>query len=324
MAAQLAALKPQIEDIVRDQPVKFGVAIKNLENGEELLLNNDRTYQLASVFKIPVLVTAMQQIDAGRFTLDERVMLKYSDKTSPSGILTYLRDGLQPTVEDLLMLMIIISDNTATDMVIDLVGGPQVVNAAMRKLGFPETELNITKSVHDLFDDVFGFSEPVLKRRESILKMKEKGVNFDGEVFRAGSTANVATPQALNRLNEMIFCGEAASGEACEKALDIMLHQTLNARLPGMLPPDDADADVAHKTGTFFGVRNDSGIFYIGERVHIAVTVFTQKEGPLNLDMMMEAGISGEETKIDTAIAQIGKLVYEYGKGLPSGPTASN
>jgi beta-lactamase class A len=316
MAAQLTELKPQIEEIVKDLPVKFGVAIKNLESGEEVFLNNDRPYQLASVFKIPVLVTAMQQIDARRFTLDDRITLKYSDKTSPSGILTYLRDGLQPTVEDLLMLMIIISDNTATDMVIDLVGGLQVVNATMRKLGFTEAELNITKSVHGLFNDVFGFSEPVLKRRESILKMKEKGVNFDGEVFRPGSTANVATPQALNRLNEMIFRGQAASPKSCAKALDILFHQTLNARLPGMLPPDDPDVDVAHKTGTFFGVRNDSGIFYVGERVHVAVTVFTQREGPLNLEMMMEAETSGVEGKIDTAIAQIGKLVYEYGKSI--------
>ena len=173
MAASLDALKTQIQEAVKDIPTTFGVAVTVLETGEELLLNNHRAYQLASVFKIPVLVTAMQQVDLGRFKLDDRIPLKETDKTSPSGILCYLRAGLQPTVEDLLMLMIIISDNTATDMVLDLVGGPQAVNASLRDLGLGEDEINITMSVHGLFEDVFGTSAVALKRGESIRMIRE-------------------------------------------------------------------------------------------------------------------------------------------------------
>jgi beta-lactamase class A len=314
--ATIDTLKTQIQETVKDIPTTFGVAVRVLESGEEVLLNNHRAYQLASVFKIPVLVTAMQQVDAGRFKLDDRIPLKESDKTSPSGILCYLRSGLQPTVADLLMLMIIISDNTATDMVLDLVGGPEAVNASMRALGLGEEEINITKSVHGLFEDVFGTSAVALKRGDSIRMIREHGIHLEAEVYRPGSRVNVATPRVLNRLNEMIFCGQAASRESCAEALEILLHQTLNARLPGLLPPDDAEAEVAHKTGTFIGVRNDSGIFYLGNGKHIAVTVFTQKEQLPSPEEMMKVDTAAEDGQIDAAIAKIGKLVYDYGMGL--------
>ena len=308
--SQVMSLKAKIQQVVQDIPVTFGVAIKYLESGEEVLLNADRTYQLASVFKIPVLVTAMQQLDADRFSLDDRIELKDTHKASPSGILAFLREGLQPTIEDLLMLMIIISDNTATDMVLDLIGGPPAVNASLRELGFSEEEINITMSVHDLFEDVFYTSECILTEPEMAARLKETGVNFEGEVYREGSTANVATPLAVNRLNEMIFHGQVASREACDKALDIMLHQTLNTRLPSRLP---LEIPVAHKTGTVIGVRNDSGIIYVSDDVHVAITVLTRKEDKPSMEEIL-ARSSEEEASIDKAIGQIAKFAYEYGE----------
>jgi beta-lactamase class A len=308
------SLEADIRELVRDLPVTFGVAVKYLESGEQVLLNNDRTYQLASVFKIPVLVTAARQMEAGRFRLDDRIELKDADKTSPSGILAFLQEGLRPTVKDLLMLMIIISDNTATDMVLELVGGPPAVNADMRRLGFAQGEINITMSVHDLFDDVFGTSECLLTRRESLLALRDKGVNLAGKVYREGSQENVATPQAMNRLNEMIFAGQAAGREACDAALGILLHQTLNSRLPSRLPPDNPDVQVAHKTGTFFGVRNDSGIIYIDDDRHVGVTVLTRKDGPLELEEMTGLAYQEVEARIDRAIGEIGRLVYDHGQ----------
>jgi beta-lactamase class A len=305
-------LKAEIQQVVQDIPVTFGVAIKYLESGEEVLLNHERTYQLASVFKIPVLVTAMQRIDAGHLRLNDRIELKDAHKTMPSGILAYLRAGLRPTVKDLLTLMIIISDNTATDMVLDLVGGPAVVNASLRELGFTEAELNITASVHDLFEDVYGTSECLLTRSEIVSALKETGVNLQGAVFRSDSSVNVATPQAINRLNEMLFLGQVASREACDIALDILLHQTLVDRLPSQLPPDAEGAKVAHKTGTFYGVRNDSGIIYAGEEMHVAITVLTRKDGELNLAEFMDPAYREVERQIDKAIGQIAKLAFEY------------
>jgi len=90
------SLETKIREVITEVPVTFGVAVKYLESGEEAMLNADRTYQLASVFKVPVLVTAIQQLDAGKFNLDDRIELKEVHKTMPSGILAFLREGLCP------------------------------------------------------------------------------------------------------------------------------------------------------------------------------------------------------------------------------------
>src|SRR5436190_1953840 len=105
----MSTLKSPIESIIAASgATSMGVAIKHLESGEETYLNADQPVPLCSVFKIPVLTEAFHQIDAGRFTLDDRWELTLAEKNLPSGILVFLQDGLMPTVRDLLTLMIII------------------------------------------------------------------------------------------------------------------------------------------------------------------------------------------------------------------------
>jgi beta-lactamase class A len=308
--AQMTSLRAEIEQVVQQVPATFGIAVKYLESGEEVLINADRTFQLASVFKIPILITALQAIDAGRFRLDDRIELKDAYKTMPSGILVFLCDGLWPTVKDLLTLMIIISDNTATDMVLDLVGGPQAVNASLRKLGFGEAEINITMNMHQLFEDIYGTSKHLFSKPQQVARFKELGVNFEGEVWREGSGANVATPLAMNRLNEMIFRGQVASRGSCDLALDIMHLQTLGAALPSLLPPE---IPVAHKTGSFVGIRNDSGIICVSEAVHVGITVLTRREDRPSVEQVLD-GSWDQEANIDKAIGHIARLAFDYGR----------
>ena len=89
----------------------------------------------ASVFKLPVLVEVFRQAVAGVLDLDERVTLRAEDVVMGSGILRDFGPGLQPSLRDLAMMMIIVSDNGATNLLLDRVGGPQRVNATMRALG---------------------------------------------------------------------------------------------------------------------------------------------------------------------------------------------
>ena len=95
----MSTLKAQIEAIITTSgATAMGVAIKHLESGEEIYLNADQPVPLCSVFKIPVMAEAFHQIDAGRFTLDDRWELTLAEKNLPSGILVFLQDGLLPTV----------------------------------------------------------------------------------------------------------------------------------------------------------------------------------------------------------------------------------
>src|ERR1700733_12685642 len=103
-------------------------------SGERFGHNADRRFIAASTAKIPIMIELFHQIDAGKHTLDERFTLRAADRAQGSGIMVHLHEGMEFTVGDLVFLMISISDNTATNVLIDLVGQAEV-NATMRRLG---------------------------------------------------------------------------------------------------------------------------------------------------------------------------------------------
>ena len=111
------SLVDRIEEIIGAVGIDAGVAVWHIESDTRLDVNGDEPFPMASTFKIPILATACRQLAADVISLDARVPLADEDKSLGSGILPYFESGLQPTVRDLLTLMIIISDNTATDMV---------------------------------------------------------------------------------------------------------------------------------------------------------------------------------------------------------------
>ncbi|HEY5388154.1 MAG TPA: serine hydrolase, partial [Thermoleophilia bacterium] len=109
-----------------------GVAARNLASQASFSVNADELFPMASCFKIPVMVEVMRRVDAGELRLDDRLTLTEADK-SPGSTLIHCQEGLQPTVRDLLYLMITLSDNTATDLLWRLVG-LGAVNETMREL----------------------------------------------------------------------------------------------------------------------------------------------------------------------------------------------
>ena len=105
-------LTERLAQIERDSGCELGIFVHNLQTGEETALHADALYPMASTFKVPILVTAFQQIAAGRLRLDDRRSLLDAAKAPGSGILPHFEAGLTPSLLDLLTLMIIISDNT--------------------------------------------------------------------------------------------------------------------------------------------------------------------------------------------------------------------
>jgi beta-lactamase class A len=282
----------------------MGVAIKHLESGWELHRNADQPVPLCSVFKIPVLCEAFRQIDEGRFGLDDRWQLTLAEKNLPSGVLVFLQDGLLPTVRDLLTLMIIISDNTATDMVMHRLG-KDTATRFMHELGL--VELHVPLTVRGIFDDILGeASDP----RRAITNLgtfhAEPAARRNGVAYSLGSDNNVGTPRGLNRLLEMIWRGEVVNRAACDQMLHILLQQTLDQRLPRFLPEG---TPVAHKTGTLGGIRNDSGIIYCSDNSHVAVTVFaTWNASAVAGDPVAEWQ---QMIAIDSAFGHIGRLAFD-------------
>jgi beta-lactamase class A len=300
----LQELQKQIEAAIRAADAHMGIAMLHLEKGDALNINADESFPMASVLKIPVLVEAARQMDEGKFTLDDRWELTVAEKNLGSGVLTFFDDGLLPTVRDLLTLMIIISDNTATDMVINRLGKERIV-ASMRALGLQNIHLPLT--IRQIFETILPSADPTLDPYEFELLDKNFTPPANAAGYSKGSDNDVSTPRDMTKLLELIYTGRAASRAGTDEMLRILLKQTLNDRLPRFLPPGTR---VAHKTGTLEGFRNDAGIIYVSDEQHVAVTIFSQWDSKA-----VEGDPASERQRmfdIDSAFGHIASAIFDY------------
>jgi beta-lactamase class A len=208
---------------------RAGVWFRHLATGETAGLDADTAFPAASVIKVPILVEALRQAEAGRVYLESLYSVHESHKVGGSGVLKDMHSGLAVSLRDLLTLMIIVSDNTATNMAIDLVG-MQAVNETAGRLGLRETALR-------------------RKMMVSITARPDYTLAMD----------NTISARDIGALLVLLAGGKAVSPAADAAALDILLRQQVNDRIPLLLP---REARVAHKTGELSATRHDAGIIY--------------------------------------------------------------
>jgi len=289
-SADIDALQNAVERHISVVDAEFGVLIRHVQSSATIDINSARLFLLASVFKILILLEALAQVDEERLRLDERIKLRREDQLPTSMILEHLQPGLRPTLRDLLTAMITVSDNTATDMVLSRVG---IENVRDRLRSWGLKEISIQMSVRGLFDEAFRWPESVAtmpqiygeivakgplvdpftgKVDERFVSGLQRGPNWDALPARRSLENNVASPAAMGELLKRLVQFELLSREATGVALDILLRQQLNQRLPRFLP---RTARMAHKTGTFYSSRNDAGILYLPDGGRVVIAVFS-------------------------------------------------
>jgi beta-lactamase class A len=278
----LNRLQANIERITRSVNAKWGIYIRCIETGEEIALNADETMDTMSVIKIPLMVEVFRQIEAGKFALTDRVTLKESEKRPGTGVIRSLDAGATLTIKDLITLMIIVSDNTATDMLFEKVGGTDPVNKLMQSYG-----LNTIKAT--------GPSEMWFKA----LRAEPDAWKFHTE----GKTPyGLSSPRDLGKLLEKIHKGEAVGKQASEQMLQIMRGQVYSSRLPKYV----TGFRVPHKTGDFMPyIGNDVGILESPNR-HIVISVFTARHNGIGPDLEDAIGRIAEQVANFFAYREIG------------------
>jgi beta-lactamase class A len=227
-------------------PARAGIWVKHLGTGEEGAVRADEVFNSASVIKIPVAVQALEMADAGTLNLATRLTLRPEDVRGGSGIFRYHDAGLQPTIRDVLLQMIITSDNTATDLAIAQVGGVATVNAWLTAKGYADG-MKLTQTTGDLF-----------AKYSALTPADDRNGKTNGDkAYWLGEL----TPRATGRMLEAIEKRELPSKAAADELIRMMRAQQAGARrLPHYVPPGVA---VAHKTGDFPPVlANDVGIVY--------------------------------------------------------------
>lgn len=298
------SLKEKIEAILEEADIKAGIAVWHIESGEKTDVNGDVPYPMASTFKIPILATAMKQVSQGKLSLGTRYPLKEEDKSPGSGILPYFEGGLEPTFLDMLTLMIIISDNTATDMIIDILGGPEAIESYMHELGL--NDIYIKMNCKDLIGEMFPPEVQAMPMEERMAWASTHDILRDSRTFSLTPDNDISTALDMNSLLHMIYQGELFGGEELETALGILFKQQFNVRMTRFFPPQ---IKVAHKTGTIGGIRNDSGIIYIDDNNHVILTEFVEWDQAPIWD---QAEAQHQRVfEVETAMGKIGQLVLE-------------
>jgi beta-lactamase class A len=297
-------LHEKILKCITDKNIELGISVHHIESGEETDINANAIFPTASVFKVPVMVEVFKQAREGKFDLNDRLKLKTRYKTLTTGVLLTLQDGLMLTVRDLMMLMTIVSDNTATSMLMELVGA-QNTTETMRNLGLDT--INVVMTVHEMFLYAFGIpNQHDISLEDLRARAKEVQMDYNSRTFSRGKDNNVSSALDMTRLMVMIFKGEVIDREACDEMLKILQNQQSNSRVPRYLPW----RSVYNKTGTMRGLRNDSGIITCKNKTHAAFTVYSFDQTTLPLgDIHL-----GEKrsTLAEKMMADIGRTIYEH------------
>jgi beta-lactamase class A len=226
---------------------------KNLKTGREFALGADTRVRTASTIKLPVLCALEALVAAGRARWDERIALKPADKVTGSGVLGSLEDGTDLTLRNLAILMIIVSDNTATNLIADRITA-DAVNDYLDSIELTSTRLN-----RKIRGDGSTLAEPSGWSRAGLLEENRK--------YGLG----VSTPREMVRLLEMLEAGRIVSAAVSKDILDILGRQQVRDGIARHAPED---LRIVSKSGALDALRSDVGIVYArGGPVAMAITI---------------------------------------------------
>ncbi len=281
-----SSVETRIAEKVRGFHGEIGVYAKNLDTGEVIAVNADQRFPTASLIKVAVMAETFRQMNAGKFGKDTTVTLRDKDKAGDETIpLNMLHDGTVLTVSDLLKFMIAYSDNTATNLLVGMVGTANV-DALLDSYGLKKTRL-YRPTFRDGHADVLPEEE------------KEYGL---------GST----TPREAATLIELIAQGKVVSQKAGDEMVALLATQQDRAMIPRSLPFETEEILVANKTGWdaekipdakgFHGdVRNDAA-YVKGPKARYVIAICARRIRDKS------AGADNETFKVG---AEISRMVYD-------------
>ena len=235
-------LKQKLEQISSGVSADWGIYIKSLDTGEEIAINADKVMDTMSAIKIPLLVDVYRQVDAGKINTADRFAMKTADKRFGTGVLRTLDPGLNLSFRDALELMIIQSDNSATDMAFARVGGPAHVTQTMHELGL--NSITATGTSFDWFRALAEAGDPAYAKfgpEELFTKgFPDKLTDADVERFHfeGKHPFGLASARDMGRLLEMMATNKAASEKSCKEMLRIMGQQQMRTRIPRFMLDD--------------------------------------------------------------------------------------
>lgn len=302
--AEEKLLEKELERLAELSGGVMGVAALHIESGRTAYLNGDESFPMASTYKVPIAVQLLHLVDEGELSLDQMVRIERPHYSPGSGMISRLLDdpGVSLSIRNLLELMLLISDNSATDLCLRHAGGGSAVTQRMTDIGVDGLQVNrpTLMIIADWVgvENVPGDDErDPRKYGELFESVPEEKRDEAREAFNKDSR-DTSTPRAMATLLEKIWKGEILSKDSSVLLVDIMERcETGLDRLKGILPEGTV---VAHKTGTIGGTTNDVGIITLPHDAgHVIVAAFI-KESELPV------------AEREKAIAEVARAAHDY------------
>jgi len=298
------ALQTEAERLATLLPGHVGAALVHLETGRAVYLDADTPYPMASTVKVPVAVHILKLVDEGVLSLQQQITLGPDDIYPEMGgpMDRHLTAGSAMSVRDLLHMMITVSDNNATDLLIRLGGGTQAVHQRMQALNVGH--IRVDRFIWELLANYFGAEGNLQERTFSpadygVLAAAERSADQRQVNVRHWNRdpRDTASARSMAGLLQRLWQGEVLSPETTRVLQDIMQATYSGAaRLKGHLPRKTV---VAHKTGTVGDVINDVGVITLpGGRGHVVAVVYVMSEADSALR--------------EDLIAQLARAAHDY------------
>ena len=281
-------LTDKLNALCDDQPFDTGWWLKDLRTGETADRNGAKIYYSASTRKIAIMMAALKGVNEGRFSLDQpvEVLAEYQQEiSSPFG---RVAPGFSMTFQDFLIMMIILSDNTCTGTVVDMVG-LDYINAFCASVGMVGTTHRQRTPPTDL-----EWGHPV----------EETNATTPGDV----GTLLDKVVQGMSDADEAARLG--VTTELCRLGMDILSWQYLTEKLPAFLPQG---TKVANKTGHGPRTRNDAGVVFQDDEPLYVLSVYTDR-----VPVEMPDGIPGD-AEANMHIARLSRACYDALARVPVG-----
>lgn len=282
----------------------LGVSAIHIETGRRLSFNGGERFPMASVYKLPIALRLLQRVERGEVSLDDTIKLgEFDFRIGHSPIAEMANNTpITFTTGRLLELMLGDSDNTASDAMLRLAGGPAAVTARLRELGIKDIDINRPEG--QLIMDHRGVREYPPEGQWTLAMFERLNRNITDADREAAARRFVqdprdtSSPDAMAALLVRLHRREVLTPANVERVLRIMTEtQTGPARLKGLLP---AGTIVAHKTGSMGGTTNDVGLITLPDNAgHLAIAVFVKAS-------------TIEQPERERAIAEIARTVYDY------------
>ena len=250
------AMSARIRSRVATFAATVGVFAKNLDTGRTFGLRADQRVRTASTIKLPIMVAIFGAVEGGRANWSDTITLRDIDKVSGSGVVRELSEGLALPIRDLVRLMIVVSDNTATNLLLDKFTADGV-NAQLDKLGLAET-----RSLRKIMGDRNALKEPSgWSGAGQVEENKRYGIGY-------------STPRDMVKLLELIERGAAVSPAASRAMVEILERQQYRDGIGRRWR-----LRVASKSGALDALRSDVGVVYTKKgRLALAITVDGMKQ----------------------------------------------